>query len=162
MGAGAAKRLRELAEATRIESAKATVTICPERGDGVSGGLQLRPFFPTWSLEDRAYGLNFIEACVVSASMRGMTDRDGTSAVDALKSALSFDFFGCSFHRSFHTAMVIFKREFLPYLVAARAAPSDGCLKTLVVKNSIISPKRPLTKKFTNGSGLGPKCINRK
>jgi len=109
----------------------------------------------------RAHGLNVIEACVVSASIRAMTDRDGNSAVDALNSALSFDFFGCSFHRSLYTAQVISKRGFLAYLVAARAAASDGCLKTLVVKNSIINPKRPLTKKFTNGRGLGPKCINR-
>ena len=47
------KRLRGLAEATRIDLAKATVTISPERGDGTSGGLQLRPFFPIRLLEDR-------------------------------------------------------------------------------------------------------------
>jgi hypothetical protein len=109
----------------------------------------------------RAYGLNVIEACMVSASIRGRPDRDGTAAVDALKSARSFDFFGGSFHRSLHTVQVIFWREFRTYLVAAYAKAGDGCLKTLVVKNSIISPKRPLTKKFITGIGLGPKCINK-
>jgi len=47
------KRLRGLAEATRIDLAEAAVTISPERGDGASGGLQLRPFFPIRLLEDR-------------------------------------------------------------------------------------------------------------
>ena len=47
------KRLRGLAEATRIDLAKAAVTISPEREDGASGGLQLRPFFPIRLLEDR-------------------------------------------------------------------------------------------------------------
>jgi hypothetical protein len=45
---------RGLAEATRIDLAKATVTISPQRGDGASGGLQLRPLFPIRLLEDRA------------------------------------------------------------------------------------------------------------
>src|ERR1035438_180798 len=46
------ERLRGLAEAIRIDLAKASVTISPERGDGASGGLQFRPLFPIRLLED--------------------------------------------------------------------------------------------------------------
>src|SRR5664279_2052389 len=47
------KRLRGLAEATRVDLAKATATISPERGEGASVALQLRTFFPVRLLEDR-------------------------------------------------------------------------------------------------------------
>jgi hypothetical protein len=109
----------------------------------------------------RAYALNVIEAHMVCTTNRGLTARDGTAVADAPKSVRSFDFFGCNFHRSLHSAQVIFKRDFLAYLVVAHAAAGVGCVITLVVKNPIVSPKRPLTKKFANGSGLGPKCISR-
>ena len=55
-----------------------------------------------------ANGFNVIEACMVSASIRRMTDGDGISAADALESARSFDLVVDSFHRSLHTAQAIF------------------------------------------------------